>query len=120
MNDGSIDITSILDAANAKGYSGQRYIVRNKKKIKAIEYNDLPEVEKKDLAAKDGFDFSQIDDDLEQLHMRWEIETNLLTKEILFLKYDLLILSTGSVSHDEIVIINNIKLKLDKLEGSLR
>jgi hypothetical protein len=68
-----------------------RYKIINGQRIKIEEYNNLENQEKENLLFKDEIDYSVIDDELYELDKEWKTEIDPVMKQILSLKYDLII-----------------------------
>lgn len=95
-----------------KGKSCSRYVLRKGKKIKSEDYEIMDAQDKEALELRDTLDWAEVDKKLDELNHEYEREKDPIQREILFIKYELMVEShVGDEPHR----INQLKLKLNKL-----
>lgn len=110
MGDESL-VSKLLKATLGK--SSSRYVYRKGKRIKFEEYQFLDAQDKEVLEMKEVLDFSKIDKELEKINKEYENQKNPIKRQILFIKYELLL---ENFVHDNPNYIIQLKQQLKELE----
>jgi len=97
------------------GKSSSRYVYRKGKRIKFEEYQILDAQEKESLEIREVLDFTKIDSELDRINNEWKQQKDPIKREILFIKYELVL---ENFVHDNPDYIIKLKNKLKQLEGN--
>ena len=95
------------------GKSSSRYVYRKGKRIKFEEYQILDAQDKEVLEMREGLDFSIIDGELEKINKEWDKQKDPILKQILFIKYELVL---ENFVHDDTNNIIQLKKQIKELE----
>jgi hypothetical protein len=107
-------------AEQASALNEKRYIKVGSTMVKNQDYYNLSEKDKEELIEKSSENlFEHIDSKLDRLNVQYNTEVNPIRKQILLLKYDLMIESVGDLTDEDTDYINILKNKLIRLEKKL-
>jgi hypothetical protein len=113
----AINIDSLLE--NIKSIKAPRYKIINGKRIKNDEYLSLDEFEREELELKE-LNLNELDEELNELNKKWDEEMNPIRKEILKIKYFLVLEQwEGFEEIKDPRLISRLSFELNKLEQLL-